>query len=69
MIKYGISNYNNYFNKQILIPKLPNVFINHLLFKNDINTSEDFKNLPISITKRIKSKNLTILYYRPIKNF
>ena len=67
--KYGISNYNNYFNKQILIPKLPNVFINHLLFKNDINTSEDFKSLPISITKRIKSKNLTILYYRPIKNF
>ena len=67
--KYGISNNNSFFNSQILIPKLPNVFINHLLFKNDINSSEDFKNLPISLTKRIKSKNLTILYYRPIKNF
>ena len=66
--KYGKSEQNIIFNSRILNPKLPNVFINHLLFKNNINSSEDYKNLPISITNRIKSKTLTILYYRPIKN-
>ena len=66
--KYSRSEQNIILNTKILTPKLPNVFINHLLFKNDIYPSEDYKNLPISITNRIKSKTLTILYYRPIKN-
>ena len=65
--KYGKSEQNIIFNSRILNPKIPNVLINHLLFKNNINSSEDYKNLPISITNRIKSKTLTTLYYRPIK--
>ena len=47
--------------------KIPPIFLNHLLFKSCAycNTYKDKENLQISLTKRIKSKNLTILYYRP----
>jgi hypothetical protein len=45
----------------------PHVLLNHLVFKNktNVNTSNENNNLQISLTKRIKAKNLTILYYRP----
>jgi len=61
--KYELTNNN------IIIPKLPNVFINHLILKNSINVymNKSANYIPLSITKRIKSKNLTILYYLPLK--
>ena len=45
----------------------PHAFLNHLTFKNktNLNNSNANNNLQISLTKRVKAKNLTILYYRP----
>ncbi len=45
----------------------PHAFLNHLIFKNktNLNNSNANNNLQISLTKRVKAKNLTILYYRP----
>ena len=59
------NNINN--NDSVYKQKIPPIFLNHLLFKSSsyYNTNKDKENLQISLTKRIKSKNLTILYYRP----
>lgn len=63
-----LHNYNYDLTNNINL-KLPNVFINHIISKNSINVdiNKNTSYIPLSITKRIKSKNLTILYYRPIK--
>ena len=52
----------------MLESKIPNVFINHLMLKNSISVNSKYKYLLLSTTNRIKGKNLTMLYYRPIKN-
>lgn len=59
-------NINNNYN--VYRQKIPHVFLNHLLFNNrtNYNINKDKYNYQISITERIKSKNLTILYYRPL---
>ena len=65
---FNISN-NNLINKRnMLESKIPNVFINHLMLKNSISVNSKYKYLLLSTTNRIKGKNLTMLYYRPIKN-
>ena len=46
---------------------IPNVFINHLMI-NEINLSNNSARYSVlSTTNRIKSKNITLLYYRPRK--
>jgi len=59
---FNINNLGNV-NKQ----NFPHAFLNHLIFKNktNLNNSNANNNLQISLTKRVKAKNLTILYYRP----
>ena len=51
-------------------PEIPHVFLNHLLSKErqNVNTFNKKNYLSLSIIQRIKSKNLTLLYYRPLKN-
>ena len=62
LIKKNINN-----NYNVHRQKIPHVFLNHLLFNNrknyDINANKEKSR--VSITERIKSKNLTIIYYRP----
>ena len=50
--------------------EIPHVFLNHLLSKErqNGNTFNKKNYLSLSIIQRIKSKNLTLLYYRPLKN-
>ena len=59
---FNINNLGNV-NKQ----NFPHAFLNHLIYKNktNLNNSNANNNLQISLTKRVKAKNLTILYYRP----
>ena len=66
--KYNLSN-NNIINRKLSISKLPNVFINHLFIKEslNVNINNNSNYIPLSVTKRIKAKKLTILYYRPLK--
>ena len=45
--------------------KIPNSFYNHLMIKNKKNNNIYFS---YSITKRIKAKSLTIIFYTPVKN-
>ena len=63
-LSYKNNNYINSHNK-----KFPNVLLNHLLLKNIINVNNNNKAnyLSISIIQRIKAKNITMLYYRPLK--
>ena len=42
--------------------KTPNIFLNHLLFQS--KNKEDCC-LTISLTRRLKSKNLLFIYYKP----
>lgn len=65
--RYNLSDIKNIIDTNISKKQLPNVFINHLILQDNINTNKITKNIPISMTKRIKNKNLTILYYRPLK--
>lgn len=58
---------NNNCNNNVFRPKLPNVFINHLILKNSINNNTDTKYIQFAMTNRIQGKKLTILYYRPSK--
>ena len=57
-------------NKEIYRTKIPHVFINHLVVKNRLNFNINKKSnyLSLLVSKRIKEKNLTILYYRPSKD-
>ena len=57
-------------NKEIYRTKIPHVFINHLVVKNRLNLNINKKSnyLSLLVSKRIKEKNLTILYYRPSKD-
>lgn len=58
---YNKKNYKNYKNN-----KIPNNFYNHLMIKNKKKNNIYFSSY--SITKRIKSKLLTIIFYTPVKN-
>ena len=55
---------------EIYRTKIPHVFINHLVVKNRLNFNINKKSnyLSLLVSKRIKEKNLTILYYRPSKD-
>ena len=66
--KFNLSN-NNIINRKLSNPKLPHVFINHLLTKDNpnVNIFNNFNFIQLAVTTRIKAKNLTILYYRPFK--
>ena len=57
-------------NKEIYRAKIPHLFINHLFVKNRLNFNINKKSnyLSLLVSKRIKEKNLTILYYRPSKD-
>jgi hypothetical protein len=48
--------------------KIPNVFYNHLLITDNVNKNKKscFK---CSLTRRIKGKSLTILFYSPVRQF
>ena len=68
--KYDLSYKNNNSNiNSVRNHKIPNVFLSHLLFKNETNVNNNNKEnyLSFSIIQRIKSKNITTLYYRPLK--
>ena len=68
--KYKFNLSNNYIiNRKLPNPKLPNVFINHLFMQEslNVNINKNSSYIQLSVTKRIKAKNLTILYYRPLK--
>ena len=67
--KYNLSNNNIIINRKLSNPKLPHVFINHLLTKDNpnVNIFNNFNFIQLAVTTRIKAKNLTILYYRPLK--
>lgn len=56
----GNSNYSGF-----RINKIPNNFYNHLMLKKNCANKFYFS---CSITKRIKSKLLTIIFYQPVKN-
>ena len=51
-------------------PEIPHVFLSHLLSKErqNVNNFNKKNYLSLSIIQRTKAKNLTLLYYRPLKN-
>lgn len=65
------NNKNNSVNKSCIYldrSKIPNIFYNHLMIKNnEIKRKNNSKYMAISTTNRIKGKLLTILYCRPLK--
>ena len=67
--KYDLSYKNNNYIINTHKQKIPNVLLNHLLFKNRINVNNNNKAnyLSLSVVRRIKAKHITMLYYRPLK--
>jgi hypothetical protein len=66
--KYNLSGNSNAVNRDNkFMPKIPNVFINHLMIQESLNINNS-NNLLLSATNRIKGKKLTILYYHPKKS-
>lgn len=73
--KYNLSQNdenNNFINNdcyiKINMPKVPNVFYNHLMINNKKISKVNSNYFSISTTNRIKGKLLNILYVCPIKN-
>lgn len=65
--KFKLSKTDVIINKDICTYKCPHVLINHLVFPKKINVNNNVRYIPLSITNRIRGKNLTVLYYRPRK--
>lgn len=63
---------NNHINNDCYIKlngaKIPNIFYNHLMIKNNNISNKNSKFISISTTNRVKGKLLTILYFCPKKN-